>query len=379
VEGVKYKEGRFLPYFFPDTFFEGNEDNAVAELNNNWITARRAMMRNPLDRIGFGGYLELAAKFPKFIERAGQVCDEFRYIYDTVKTQTPKNFAKVAILNAWGKKRSWMCNMTAHELWYQQSYSYQGIYEALSGLPVEVSFINFDDAKAGKLDEFDVVINAGDAGTAWSGGEFWADEEVVTKVRKFVYNGGGFIGVGEPTALLRNGKFFQLSDVLGVDKECGISLGEDKYNIEKHGEHFILDGIQSPVDYGEDKKNIFALNGTNVVDIVFSDRFTRKVNVGEVKMATNAYGKGRSFYVTGLPYSAENAKLLYRAILWTAGKEDMDKKSYCTNSLTEAHFYGDRYAIINNTDKEQTTLFYNMNGKAEILTLGGNEILWKQM
>jgi hypothetical protein len=35
--------------------------------------------------------------------------------------------------------------MTAHELCYQQSYSYQGIYEALSGLPVDVSFINFDD------------------------------------------------------------------------------------------------------------------------------------------------------------------------------------------------------------------------------------------
>ena len=142
VEGVRYKEGRFLPYFFPDTFFEGNEDNAVAELNRNWITARRAMMRNPLDRIGFGGYLSLAAKFPKFINRAAEICDEFRYIYDTVKTQTPRNFAKVAVLNSWGKIRSWMCNMTAHELWYQQSYSYQGIYEALSGLPVEVSFIN---------------------------------------------------------------------------------------------------------------------------------------------------------------------------------------------------------------------------------------------
>ena len=182
-----------------DTFFEGNEDNAVKELNNNWITARRAMMRNPLDRIGFGGYLELAAKFPKFIQRAAEICDEFRYIYDTVKTQTPSSFAKVAVLNAWGKKRSWMCNMTAHELWYQQSYSYQGIYEALSGMPVDVSFINFDDVKAGRLAEFDVVINAGDAGTAWSGGENWLDEEVITAVRKFVYNGGGFIGVGEPT------------------------------------------------------------------------------------------------------------------------------------------------------------------------------------
>ena len=159
-------------------------------------------------------------------------------------------------------------------------------------------------------------------------------------------------------------------------KECGISLGEDKYNIEKHGEHFILDGIRSPVDYGEDKKNIYALDGTNVVDIVFSDRCTRKVNVGEVKMATNAYGAGRSFYITGLPYSAENAKLLYRAILWVAGKEGMDRRSYCTNTLTEAHFYGDRYAVINNTSTEQTTTFYDIEGKESQLSLKPYEIRW---
>ena len=376
VEGVRYKEGRFLPYFFPDTFFDGNEDNAVAELNRNWITTRRAMMRNPLDRIGFGGYLSLAAKFPKFIGRAAEICDEFRYIYDTVKTQDPMSFAKVAVLNCWGKIRSWMCNMTAHELWYQQSYSYQGIYEALSGLPVDVSFINFDDVKAGKLKDYDVVINAGDAGTAWSGGEKWLDEKVITEVRKFVYNGGGFIGVGEPTAIQSNGRFFQLSDVMGVEKELGISLGEDKYNIEKHPEHFITKGIKAPIDYGEDKKNVYALDCANVIDIVISDRFIRKVNVGEVKMATNTYGKGRSFYITGLPYSAENAKMLYRAILWTAGKEDMDERSYCDNPLTEAHFYGDRYAITNNTDREQKTAFYDMNGKKREIILKPYEIKW---
>lgn len=190
-------------------------------------------------------------------------------------------------MNAWGKVRSWMCNMTAHELWYQQSYSYQGIYEALSGMPVDVDFISFEDAKNGALANYDIVINAGDAGTAWSGGEYWADEKLLTEVRKFVNNGGGFIGVGEPTALQRQGKFFQLSDVLGVDKECGISLGEDKHNLTAHAGHFIMDGIQSPVDYGEDKKNIFALDGTTVMDIVFSDRFMRNYSVGEVKMATN--------------------------------------------------------------------------------------------
>ena len=119
--------------------------------------------------------------------------------------------------------------------------------------------------------DVDTIINAGDAGTAWSGGEFWADEEIVTAVRKFVYNGGGFIGVGEPTAHQANGKFFQLSDVLGVEEECGFTLSEDKYNIEKHGEHFILDGIESPVDCGEDKKIIVTVrrDGKDAEFLVF--------------------------------------------------------------------------------------------------------------
>ena len=227
MPGLKYVEGRMLPYFFPDTFFEGNEENAVAELNNNWMTARRAMMRAPLDRIGFGGYLSLAAKFPSFVRRAGEICEEFRGIYGSVKGKKPFNVLRVAVLNCWGKLRSWQCFMTAHELWYQQAYSYQGILEALSGLPVEVSFIDFDDVKAGALDAADAVINAGDAYTAWSGGEMWQDARVQEKVRAFVARGGGFVGVGEPTACAADGRFFRLADVLGVDEERGVTLNTD--------------------------------------------------------------------------------------------------------------------------------------------------------
>ncbi|MGR6018316.1 1,3-beta-galactosyl-N-acetylhexosamine phosphorylase N-terminal domain-containing protein [Bacillus paranthracis] len=53
IPHVRYTEGRFLPYFFPDTFYEGN--NPTIEANENWLTARRAILRNPVDRIGYGG------------------------------------------------------------------------------------------------------------------------------------------------------------------------------------------------------------------------------------------------------------------------------------------------------------------------------------
>ena len=50
ISGIKYTEGRFLPYFFPDTFHEGG--NPVREAKENWVTARRAILRKPIDRIG---------------------------------------------------------------------------------------------------------------------------------------------------------------------------------------------------------------------------------------------------------------------------------------------------------------------------------------
>ena len=76
IPGVKYTEGRFLPYFFPDTFHEGGDP--VREAKENWVTARRAILRKPIDRIGYGGYLKLACQFPEFIDYVESVCGEFR-------------------------------------------------------------------------------------------------------------------------------------------------------------------------------------------------------------------------------------------------------------------------------------------------------------
>lgn len=374
IPHVKYHEGRFLPYFFPDTFFDGNEENAVAELNKNWLTARRAHMRKPLDRMGFGGYLSLAAKFPAFIDRVEEIADEFRTIYDAIDNKKPYCRLKVAILNAWGKKRSWMSHMVAHELWYQSIYSYQGVLESISGLPVDVEFLSFEDVKDGALKNIDVVINVGDAYTSFSGGKAWLDEKLQTTIREFVYNGGGFIGVGEPTAVSANGRYFQLADVLGVDEEIGFTLSNDKYNINKVSHELTAD--MTEFDYGEDKKNIYALDGAKVLDIAFSDRFKRAVNVGEVKMAVNDYGKGKSFYITGIPYSSENSRLLYKAMCYVSGKDI--NVCYSSNPLTECNYYptSKKYAIVNNSDKTQTTEFYDMSGNKSIIELKPMEVRW---
>ncbi len=377
IPHVKYREGRFLPYFFPDTFFEGNEENAVAELNRNWTTARRAMMRKPLDRMGFGGYLSLAAKFPTFVDRVSEICEEFRGIVDMAGKAKPYCGLTVAILNCWGKKRSWMSHMVAHELWYQPVYSYQGILEAISGLAVNVKFVSFEDVKAGIDGDIDVIINVGDGYTAYSGGEYWNDEGVVRAIRSWVREGHGFIGVGEPTEYVKGGRTFVLADVLGVDKEIGFTMSEDKYNIEKKA-HFITEDVRGEIDYGEGKKNIYALPGADVLDIEFSDRFRRNVNVGEVKLAANACGKGRGVYIAGLPYSAQNARLLYRAMFWSAGKENELKRAFVSDPATECTYYPEmkKYAVINNAAEAKKTVFYDIDGNEKELALGPGEIVW---
>ena len=377
IPHVKYTEGRFLPYFFPDTFYEGNDP--LPETVQNWITARRAILRNPVDRIGYGGYLSLAYKFPKFVDCVEKIADEFREIYDIVKGGNPYCKMKVAILNSWGKLRTWQTHMVAHALHYKQIYSYLGVLESLSGMAVDVSFISFDDViESDILDKFDVVINAGDAGTAFSGGKIWKNETLVAKIREWVYNGGGFIGIGEPSAYEHGGRFFQLAQVLGVDKELGFSLSTDKYFIEEKEQHFITEDVKKnsenrkEIFFGESMKNIYALyENTEILE--FSN--------GEIHLSSHDFGKGRGIYIAGLPYSDENTRLLWRALHYAAHKENEFNKWNCTNVHCEVHIYPEKnkIAYINNSTEEQVTEVYDERGASKTIKLNPGEIIWEEL
>ena len=366
IPGVKYTEGRFLPYFFPDTFHEGGDP--IREAKENWVTARRAIMRKPIDRIGYGGYLKLALEAPGFMDYIKDVCDEFRSIYDTVRGTTPYCIKTVAVLNSWGKMRSWGCHMVHHALYQKQNYSYAGIIEALSGAPFDVKFISFDDVKADPsiLKDIDVIINVGDGDTAHTGGTAWEDPEIVSAIRGFIWNGGGFIGVGEPSGHQYQGHYFQLASALGVEKETGFTLGYDKYNWDEHPNHFILADCKGEVDFGEGKKNIYALEGTEI--LVQREK--------EVQMAVNGFGEGRCVYISGLPYSFENSRILYRAILWSAHGEGDLYRWFSTNYNVEVHAYvkNGKYCVVNNTYEPQSTTVYTGDGSSFQLDLGANEM-----
>lgn len=371
IPGVKYTEGRFLPYFFPDTFHEGGDPCGQARVN--WLSARRALMRSPVDRIGYGGYLSLAYQFPDFVDYIEKVTDEFRMIYDNIKGKKPYCGLKAAILNSWGALRSWQTYMVAHALWYKQTYSYFGILESLSGAAVDVVFLSFDDIRENGIPaDIDVIINAGDAGTAFSGGEEWMDANLVASIRKWVYEGGGLIGVGAPSAVHHGGRFFQLADIFGVDQELDFTLSTDKYFTSQTASHFITEGRTPDFEFGESMHNVYAL---------FQDTEIIEYSNNEVHLAAHAYGKGRGVYISGLPYSYENTALLMRALYYAAHKEQRFCTWYADNINCEVNAYPEssKYAVLNNTDQPQTTHFYDGKGKCEVITLEPCEILWREI
>lgn len=342
MEDIRIKEIRFLPYLFPDTFYEGNKPHL--EWEYNWMRSRRAILSKKVDRMGFGGYLSLAAKFPKFIDGVKKSCDEFRQIHDNTPNEESKKLkSKVAILNSWGKLKSWQCNRTGHASGIKENYSYIGLLEILSGLPYDISFINFEDVKDyNKLKEYKVIINVGSENTSFSGGKNWLDIKVLENIRRFVAEGNVFVGIGDPSASLNNSSYFQLSDVLGIDKEVGNTLQYSRYYNKENL-------LENRFNVGLDKKYIYPTNDS-VEILQLDDHFGIEVSI-------NNYFKGKGVYLQGLVYSIENTRKFFELLLKVTKEE---YKYLSDNENVEVYEFEKYYAVINNSDKSINTSISNL-------------------
>lgn len=82
--------------------------------------------------------------------------------------------------------------------------------------------------------------------------------------------------------------------------------------------------------------------------------------------------------LAGYKHSAANVRMLLRMLTWAARKESELNKAFSSNILTECNYYsqGNLYALINNSDKQAETTFYDINGQAKQTVLQPNELRW---
>ena len=342
---VDTHEIRLHPYLFPvglggaPTFMEGGDPTLDAR--KYWNSVRRALLRCPIDRIGLGGYIHLVQDFPDFVEYIAKISDEFRAIRELHKAGRPYSCKiRAAVLHSWGSMRSWSLSGHFHETYMHDLIH---INEALSGLPIDVSFINFEDVKSGALSDFDVVINAGAAGSAWSGGDAWKDAEVIDKLTAWVYEGGTFIGVGEPSAVGGFDTYFRMAHVLGVDKDIIDRVCHGRWSYEIDGgkaKQMLIDGA-----YVADKTKCHLTDG-NACVLLADD--------ANPLLTVNKFGKGQGIYMSSFEINNANTRLLFNLML--SGKTEELNGNYITdNADTECAYYPDSrtLVVINNSDRAQ--------------------------
>lgn len=354
---VPTHELRLHPYLFPvglggaPTFSEGG--NPTLDAKKYWNSVRRALLREKIDRIGLGGYLSLTLPFPDFNDYIEKVADEFRLVrsfHDAGKPYTIKT--KVAVLHYWGKLRSWTLSGHFHETYMHDLIH---VNEALSGLPVDVKYISFEDVKNGALDDVDVVINAGRAGTAWSGGDAWRDDELVTILTKWVHEGGTFLGVNEPSAVEGYDYTFRMAHVLGIDKDTGAKVCHGKWSYEVDDTEEILPAGATV----ESKDHLFLTDGK--AKVLMAD------NENKPLVTVNEFGKGKGIYLASFQQDLENTRMLYHLIRY-AGGEGTSGVYMTDNLYTECAYYPEnkKLVIINNSDVEQTTTVPTESGDVTV-------------
>ncbi len=358
VQGVKTKELRLHPYLFPTglrgepTFMEGGDP--ASDARRFWSNIRRGLMRQPVDRIGLGGYLHLVQGYPDFLDAIDNINDEFRQIKKLHAGGAPYTAPlKVAVLTAWGKPRSWV--YVGHFIHGMELYE---VTESLAGLPIEVVFISFDDIlKNGVPKDAQVLLNAGKVNTAWTGGDHWKNPKVVEAISAWVGNGGAFVGVGEPSAAAFSGQYFQLAHVLGVDRDTGPTFGlcKRKYTKSPAG-HFIIQDATGDLDFGTDIDNVFVTDKTTQV---LADRN------GSPQIALHNFGKGRTVYLSGFKFAPENTRLLHRSLFWSAARESDFQPWTCSNVNTDCAYYpaSKKLVVVNSSPKQQTTEVFTPTGE----------------
>ena len=145
------------------------------------------------------------------------------------------------------------------------------------------------------------------------------------RLTQWVYEGGAFLGVGEPSAVEGYDSFFRMAHVLGVDEDTGARICHGRWS-------FAAEDPEGLVPRGASlaqKPNRFLVDGKT--------RVLMEQN-GDPTLCVREFGKGRGIYLSSFQENAPNTRLLYQLIRY-AGGEGASGPYMTDNLYTECAFY----------------------------------------
>ncbi|MBQ8092707.1 MAG: 1,3-beta-galactosyl-N-acetylhexosamine phosphorylase [Clostridia bacterium] len=341
---VPTHELRFHPYLFPvglgglPTFMEGGHPEKDAL--DYWLHVRRALARQCVDRIGLGGYLHLTEKFPAFVDTITEMSDQFRAIKALHAEGAPAVLPiTIGVVHTWGSLRSWTLSGHFHET---NTHVLIHVLEALAGFPVNVRFLSFEDVLNGGLHGIDILINAGQACDAWSGGNAWLNPALVSEITRFVYQGGHFIGIEEPSAVPGLDTGFALAHLLGVDMDTGDYACHMPWQFET---------AAAPFDIPET-----AVGQKSNIRLMSPETQVWAESDGIPQFTCSRFGSGTAVYMSTFSYSPAHAHMFLSLLLALTG-QTQEAAGTADNSAVETAWFPESSTllIMNNADAPMST------------------------
>ena len=165
----------------------------------------------------------------------------------------------------------------------------------------------------------------------------------MTILTKWVYEGGSFIGVNEPSAVEGYDRYFRMAHVLGIDEDTGARVCHGKWSFEADDTEELLPAGATV----EPKEHLYLTDGRARVLLADDNR---------PLVTINDFGKGKGIYLASFRVDQENTRMLYQLIRY-AGREGISGMYMPDNLYTECAYYPEsgKLVVINNSDREQTT------------------------
>ncbi|MEG0804388.1 MAG: YhcH/YjgK/YiaL family protein, partial [Pygmaiobacter sp.] len=200
--------------------------------------------------------------------------------------------------------------------------------------------------------EVKIMINAGFAGSAWSGGDAWNHVRLIEKLTQWVHQGGIYFGVGEPSAQMReNGVSFQMAHVLGVDKKRDCMLCHGTWQTEKK------QNAASPFEavlYPLGTQVQISAEGTQV--LAQTD--------AHLQATMHPFGSGKGVYFCGYRHTDANAYALLQCLQFLMGQPVLPQAVTNTPWVTCAIYPAARRAVFANSSEDVRSASVQINGKS---------------